>query len=77
MIPKFIFKAAFITLFCFYFASCAMDEIMGEQIFSDKYKMLPVKSSDYDRNEAELIPFAKALYSAMKESPELRELIKP
>ena len=71
-----IFKAAFITLFCFYFTSCAMDEIMDGQIFSDKHQMLPVKSSYYDRSEYELLPFAKALYSAMKESPELRELIK-
>jgi len=70
----------FVTVLTVCFASCRMNE--QDEIFSKNNEMIHEKVSLLDEiyskepDAGPLRPFAKALYSAMEESPMLREIIK-
>ena len=56
------------------FVSCTKDDFLltNDQLLTDQTQL----SRAYTDEAKQLLPFAKALYGAMKESPALRELIK-
>ena len=62
------------SIFAISFASCSQDELSQNNsgLLSAERQF---NQSTLDNNDA-LLPFAKALYYAMKESPKLREMIK-
>ena len=71
---KYLLSGLLCSIFALLFASCSLDEQF------QNYNDLSIDESNFNQINADynstLLPFAKALYNAMKESPKLRELIK-
>jgi len=67
-------KFILLNILAVFLAACSQDERSLNDLTQEESYAIAQNVSDY--GDSQMLPFAKALYHAMKESPELRELIK-